>query len=136
MDSSFNEGLPKIAIVMLAFSSQMPARGSSFDHPGRGRRSTTIPADALDQGPARRERPRGSSAAERGQEFSSCDVACHVTPPVGGSFMQWGMIPRFHRAVCDQGRIMHPQRSMRVEHGHEYSPRYMHGSLAVAGSII
>src|SRR5215475_14686231 len=32
-----------------------------------------------------------------------------------------------------QGRIMHPQRSMRVEHGHEYSPRYMHGSLAVPG---
>src|SRR5262245_17547812 len=30
----------------------------------------------------RRERPRGR-AAEQGQEFSSSDVACHVTPPVG-----------------------------------------------------
>jgi hypothetical protein len=38
---------------------------------------------------ARRERPRGR-AAERGKEFSSSDVACHVTLRLGA---------RFHRAV-------------------------------------
>jgi hypothetical protein len=32
---------------------------------------------------ARRERPRDSRAAERGQEFSSFDVACHVTLRLG-----------------------------------------------------
>ena len=32
---------------------------------------------------ARRERPRGRRATERGQEFSSCDVACHVTLRLG-----------------------------------------------------
>ena len=37
---------------------------------------------------ARRERPCRHRAAERGQEFSSCDVACHVTLRLG-SFMQW-----------------------------------------------
>jgi hypothetical protein len=50
--------------------------------------------------PVRRERPSDGRAAERGQEFSSFDVACHVTLRLG-SFMQWRMIPRFHRAVCD-----------------------------------
>src|SRR5262245_6663928 len=34
---------------------------------------------------ARRERPRGGRPAERGQEFSSFDVACHVT-------LRWGVI--------------------------------------------
>src|SRR5215471_20832847 len=38
---------------------------------------------------ARRERPRGCRATEqRGQEFSSSDVACHVTLRFG-SFMRW-----------------------------------------------
>src|SRR5262249_22812334 len=31
----------------------------------------------------RRERPRGRHAAERGQEFSSSEVACHVTLRLG-----------------------------------------------------
>src|SRR5262245_26057773 len=31
----------------------------------------------------RRERPRGRRAAERGYEFSSSDVACHVTLRLG-----------------------------------------------------
>src|SRR5262249_48713618 len=37
----------------------------------------------------RRERPRRRRAAERGQEFSSCDVACHVTLPWKVMPMQW-----------------------------------------------
>jgi hypothetical protein len=37
---------------------------------------------------ARRRRPRRSRAAKCGQEFSSSDVACHVTLR-WGSFMQW-----------------------------------------------
>ena len=37
---------------------------------------------------ARRERPSRRRAAERGQQFSSFDVACHVTLRLG-SFMQW-----------------------------------------------
>src|SRR5262249_13890930 len=45
--------------------------------------------------------PRGCRAAERGQEFSASDVACHVTPPVGGHSCNGGMIPRLYRAVCD-----------------------------------
>jgi hypothetical protein len=32
---------------------------------------------------ARRERPRNRRAAERRYEFSSSDVACHVTLPLG-----------------------------------------------------
>ena len=38
---------------------------------------------------ARRERPRGRGAAERRQEFSSFDVACHVTLPLRAIPMQW-----------------------------------------------
>src|SRR6516225_10362823 len=33
--------------------------------------------------------------------ISSCDIACHVTPPVGGHSCNGGIIPRFHRAVWD-----------------------------------
>src|SRR5262249_365255 len=82
----------------------------------------------------RRERPRGRRAAWLRIFVVRYSLPCD--PPVGGHSCNGGMIPGFHRAVCDKGRIIHPQRSMRVEHGHEYSPRYMHGSLAVPGSII
>jgi hypothetical protein len=34
------------------------------------------------------------------KEFSPSDVSCHVTLWLG-SFMQWRMIPRFHRAVSE-----------------------------------
>src|SRR5262249_22227279 len=56
-------------------------------------------------------------------------------PPAGGHSCNGDDTTLPSRGLY-QGRIMHPQRSMRVEHGHEYSPRYMHGSLAVPGSII
>src|SRR5262249_2339463 len=38
---------------------------------------------------ARRQRPRCRRAAERCQEFSSSDVACHVTLRLGVILMQW-----------------------------------------------
>src|SRR5262249_58231311 len=63
-----------------------------------------------------------------------CGLPCD--PSGWGSFMQWRDDTTFPSPGLYQGRIMHPQRGMRVEHGHEYSPRYMHGSLAVPGSII
>src|SRR5262249_54343379 len=44
---------------------------------------------------ARRERPRRRPAAKRGQEFSSSDVACHVTLQLGVIHAMEGMIPRF-----------------------------------------
>jgi len=50
---------------------------------------------------ARREWPRSRRAAERRQEFSSFDLACHVTLRLGGHSCNAAMIPRFHRAVCD-----------------------------------
>src|SRR5262245_56725709 len=50
---------------------------------------------------ARRERPRGRRSADRGEECSSFDVACHADPPVGGHSCDGGMIPRFYRRVSD-----------------------------------
>src|SRR5262244_4530642 len=65
-------------------------------------------------------------------------VGCSLPydPSGWGSFMQWGDDTTLPSRALYQGRIMHPQRGMRVERGHEYSPRYLHGSLAVPGTII
>src|SRR5262249_52462150 len=53
--------------------------------PGRWRGCTQKPDDR--ESPrllrARRDRPRRRRAAERGQEFSSSDAACHVTLRLG-----------------------------------------------------
>jgi hypothetical protein len=49
---------------------------------------------------AGRERPR-RRAAERSQEYSSSDVACHVTLRLGVIHAMEGMILRLHRAVSD-----------------------------------
>jgi hypothetical protein len=51
---------------------------------------------------ASRERPGGRASEQRGQEFSSFDVACHVTLRLGVIHAIEGMIPRFHRAVSDK----------------------------------
>jgi hypothetical protein len=48
----------------------------------------------------RRERP-GDCAAKRGYEFSSSDVACHVTLRLGVIHATERMLPRFDRPVCD-----------------------------------
>jgi hypothetical protein len=46
--------------------------------------------------------PQGDNfAAERGQELSSSDVACHVTLRLGVIHCNGSMIPRFYRKVCD-----------------------------------
>jgi len=44
---------------------------------------------------------RRRTAEKRGYEFSSRDVACHVTLRLGVIHAMEGLIPRFQRAVCD-----------------------------------
>jgi len=44
-----------------------------------------------------RERSCGCAAEKRGQEFSSFDVACHVTPPVGGHSCNGGS---YHASIA------------------------------------
>jgi hypothetical protein len=53
---------------------------------------------------ARRERPRDGRAARAWLRIFVVRCGLPCDPPVGGHSCNRGMIPRFHRAVCDKGR--------------------------------